>query len=575
MLARQMTPRERAAWEWLQDPDTPLERLSQLLDRWRVDPVCFAVEALRIILLPYQAAILLDLADSPLEAYQFYGVDPTKPKRMVLVPSGHGLGKTRVIAVAIWWMLVTQRYSRTMVTAPTQDQLSGQLWGELRKMFRRLRQSWPVIAEDWEVLGSSVVHKNPDNGDWCAIGRTARADKPESLQGAHALDDDDIEGQLATLFGEQPDLGARGGILVVAEEASGVDDIVRETITGSLSEAGARFLAPGNPTRPDGWFAADINKPDVYAVHCLDCRSSNRRIEYRVPYRDFGGTCHQLRIKGRVEPAYWERILAECEGDEDRDSFRKRVRGIPPRTRYEAVIQRKWVTSAIEREPDPGSSSDVVVIGLDFGLVNDKHAIAVRGGYQVLLIEEWLPPVGPEDITMAATRRAVDAVSTFGVQIIVGDANGVGRGAMEWLHMHYEDDPDVQVIMFNSGELADDSARYYRMRDQMWYREGRKWLSDSRCSLPDHPGLVGQFCAPFFEEDASRRIKVATKKQIKAATGQASGNAADAVLQTLVPFIPAPAAAPAETVSRPLGVFELHFRRLRRNQSRRGRINVV
>ncbi|MEK7758297.1 MAG: hypothetical protein AAB304_01645, partial [Pseudomonadota bacterium] len=60
---------ERAAWHWTVQPTTETEQLSWLLLRWRVDPVCYAIECLRVTPLPYQAYALLDLADAPAELY--------------------------------------------------------------------------------------------------------------------------------------------------------------------------------------------------------------------------------------------------------------------------------------------------------------------------------------------------------------------------------------------------------------------------------------------------------------------------------------------------------------------------
>ena len=298
-MCRQMTEEEARAWWWhvgagpmiaaLPQNEQAAAHLSWLLIRWRVDPVTFAVEALRIVLHRYQIAILLDLADSPVELYEFYGVDPNRPKRQVLIPAGHGVGKTRVLAVAIWWHKLTVMYSYNLCTAPTAPQLTGRLWDELRKMYRRLKERWPDLANRWEIQRDRISHIDPENADWTTVARTARADKPEGLQGAHALDADDEFGQLADLFGEERKTTHTGGIMVVIDEASGVDDAIRKVLRGALSESGARLIAPGNPTRPDGWFAGDMEKTDRYAVHHLDCRESDLTRVYEIPYRDTAG----------------------------------------------------------------------------------------------------------------------------------------------------------------------------------------------------------------------------------------------------------------------------------------------
>ncbi|MDH5548054.1 MAG: DEAD/DEAH box helicase family protein [Gammaproteobacteria bacterium] len=548
--ARPFTEKEQIAWQWLLPANmSAYDHLAWLILRWRLDPVAFGIEALRIVIQPYQAQILLDLADAPLALYEFYGLNPANAKRQVIVPSGHGLGKTRVLAIAIWWHLITHPFSKTICTAPTSDQLTGQLWGEVRKMYRRLKKRWSMIAADWEILGSSITHRNPDNGDWMCIARTARPEKPEGLQGAHALDDDDPFGELADFFGEESDDIPSGGILIIAEEASGIDDAIREVLEGALSEDGARFLAMGNPTRPDGWFAEAMDNPQRYGVVNLDCRMSNRENVYELPFRHIPqpgkqAEIRRYRIRGFVQPKYWENLLRECDGDEDHDRIRVRVRGMKPRSAFEQCIKTHWIEDAFKREPDQASKSESVVLGLDFGLTSDKHSIGARQGFNCLDGEEWLPKEKPEEITLDAAQRAIDWQELYRAKFIIGDANGVGRGAMEYLAKYFHQDrPElgVRVILFNSGTGAADNKRFYRRRDEMWFKEGRKFFANPRCYARELPGLKAQLTQPGFHEDASRRIKVETKKEIKSRLGEekgASGNLAEGFLHTLMVHVP-------------------------------------
>ena len=520
--------------------------------------------------MPYQAAVLLDLADAPIELYQFYLCNPDNPKRQVLIPSGHGLGKTRLLAVGILWMLITHMFSHTLCTAPSSSQLTGRLWSEIRKLFRRLRAYWEQVAEDWEIQGSSIIHTNPDYGDWSVIARTARPERPEALQGAHALDDDDSDGQLANIFGNEFSNIPTGGILVVIEEASGVDDSIRKTLEGALSEEGARLLAPGNPTRPDGWFAEDMERTDRYAVHTLDCRQSNREKTYSLPWRDTAGQIHQLTMQGFVSPRYWENILAECDGDEDADYFRVRVKGQKPRSAQFSIIKDHWVTAAQARGNDPDSINEPAIIGLDFGLTSDKHGMVIRKGYNMLDGQEWLPKEDPEQVTLEAAERAMDAQELFNARYIIGDSNGVGRGAMEYLTRYYRQRPGrhVKVIHYNSGQGALDSKRYNRKRDEMWHKYGRKWIASPRCCLLELPGLKRQLTAPQFEE-RNNIIFVESKRDMKK-RGIESTNLADALLQTLMIHIPEnePEQAKEPTDKIPTA-FRKHFDRIRQRYETR------
>lgn len=556
---------ERDAWFWNVHPTNEIEKLKWLLLRWRVDPNLYAIECARVNQLQYQLAVLLDLADVPGEVYDFYEVDSTKAKRQILVSSGHGLGKTRTEAIAICWHKDTHKFSKTLVTAPTSDQITGQLWGEITKLHRRIKARWPEIANEWEILSSSISHVNPDFSDWYVNGRTARQEKPEGLQGAHAADDDDEFNQLAELFQEEIDSAPSGGMLIVIEEASGVVNAIREVLEGGLAELGARLLGMGNPTRPDGWFADDMEKTERYAVHTLDCRMSNAEKVYTTPYRDFGGNVHHLKVRGRVAPKYWEGILKDCDGDEDHDRMRVRVRGIKPRSAEEQVIRTSWVEECQARAQDDASKSEPVILGLDFGLTSDKHALAARQGFNLRDGIEWLPREKPEAITLDAVTRAKEWQTLYNAKFIIGDANGIGRGAMEVLYKYYnEEKPElnVTVILFNSGHKAMDDTRYYLRRDEMWHKKGRAWFANPRTSIPPIVGLRSQLTVVGAHEDTRRKIKVESKDQIKRRTGKGSGNIADAVLETLMveTFLAKPK---PEKPPQHAPVFKTHFDRIR------------
>lgn len=543
----ELSPEERFAWsgDFMVDDIDEVEKLKYIALRWRADPIMYVVEKYRFTPLPYQVLDLLILADSPIEVWEFYtpviGEDAyyEYQKRQLLMPSGHGLGKTRFLAAAGTWHRDTHPFSKTIITAPTMSQITGQLFGEFNKL-RRLAKATKLgslFEQDWTVLSSQIVHSNPDNSDWGIFAATARADSPESLQGSHAIDDDDEFGVIAEIFSEETEKGASGGMMVLAEEASAIPDVVRTVLEGALSEDGARFAAAGNPTRPDGWFADDMDKPQRYAVTPLDCRMSNSEKIYKIPYRDFGGNIHSLPIKGRVSPTYWNNFLAECDGDEEHDRFRVRVRGVKPRSAFEQAIQTKWIQDAMARTPTAGDTTRPLVVSLDVGLTSDKHAISVRHDFNFLLIEEWLPPKKQVLITKEAVRRVKDSVNQFSQlskkTIIIVDSNGVGHGSAEDLYEFYEDNPKVTVLFFNSGLKALDSRRYYRHRDQMWHQSGPGFFADPRATIVTVPGLLSQLTATQCHEDVSRKIKAETKDAIFKRSGKKSGNAADSILQNI------------------------------------------
>lgn len=570
---RAATAAERAALRWTAAPSgSNTAVLAALLTRWRADPVAFAFDALHFSLMPYQAQILCDLADSPREVYAFYGLDPNFPKRKVLVPSGHGLGKTKVCSIAIWWHMLCHKFSKRLCTAPTSDQLTGQFMGEIRAAYRALARYWPELAEDWDVQATSVQHKNPLYRDWLTMLRTARADKPESLQGGHALDAIDPFGDLAAIWGEAEERTPAGGFLIVIEEASGVDDVIRKTLEGSLSESGARLLAPGNPTRADGWFAADIKSTDTYAVHHLDCRLSDFETTYTLPYLPprQDARVHPVRTHGFVQASYWRSILEDCDGDENADFFRVRVRGLPPVSNVTQAMRTEWVDEAMQRSADSDSVSEPIIVSGDFGQTQDKHAACVLQGFNLMEMSEWLVPGRPETQLESAKLALLELQERWGATVLIGDSNGVGAGIMSDLSVHFRSaerrGPPVRVIHFQAGKASNDPTRYARMRCEMWLKWGRKWLSDRRAHLCQHPGLKRQLTAPGFSEDTRNVLRLEPKEAIKKRTGEDSGNAADALMMAIYArgFRPDQAEAQAPDPKPDLHPsFARHFKRLR------------
>lgn len=570
---RAATAAERAALRWAITPTGETATLAALLTRWRADPVAFAFDALRFSLMPYQAQILLDLADAPREVYEFYGLDPNYPKRKVLVPSGHGLGKTKIASVAVWWHMLTHKFSKRLATAPTSDQLTQQFMGEIRAAYRALKRRWPELADDWEVQATGIQHKDPLYRDWATMLRTARRDTPESLQGGHALDAIDPFGDLAAIWGEEEERTPAGGFLIVIEEASGVDDVIRKTLEGSLSEQGARLLAPGNPTRADGWFAEDIKQTDLYAVHHLDCRMSDLGSVYALPYRrpEPRARVHRVRTHGFVSRDYWQSILAQCDGDENADFFRVRVRGMPPVSNVTQAIRSEWVDEAMERPWDADSAQEPVIISGDFGQTQDQHAACALQGFNLLEVTEWLIPGRPDTQLESAKLHLLELAERYRARIVIGDSNGVGAGVMSDLSVHFRH-PDrerlgVRVLHFQAGRASNDPTRYHRLRCEMWLKWGRQWLADRRAHLCRHPGLRRQLTAPGFSEDTRNILRLEPKEAILKRTGEKSGNAADALMMAIYArgFR---AAVPDEAPAKPTGpdlhpAFVRHFKRLR------------
>ena len=149
------------------------------------------------------------------------------------VRSGHGVGKTTVIAILALWFILCHYDAKCVVTASSQDQLRDGAWSELRKWWGRLPEP---LKEQIDVSEERAVLKAaPEMG--FIVRRTASKSNPESLQGIHAKN-----------------------VLYLIDEASGIADIIFDVAAGSLSTAGAMACLFSNPTRTSGFFFETQNK---------------------------------------------------------------------------------------------------------------------------------------------------------------------------------------------------------------------------------------------------------------------------------------------------------------------------
>lgn len=143
----------------------------------------------------------------------------------VAVASGHGVGKTALVAWLILWFMSTRVRCAGVVTANTRDQLVSKTWRELALWHRR------AINAHW-FRWTATRFAQVDHPDaWFVSAIPWNAERPEAFAGLHARD-----------------------VLVIYDEASAIDDAIWEVSEGAMTTSGAMWFAFGNPTRPSGRF---------------------------------------------------------------------------------------------------------------------------------------------------------------------------------------------------------------------------------------------------------------------------------------------------------------------------------
>jgi hypothetical protein len=177
-------------------------------DRYRDDPVAFAVSEVKVTPWTRQAELLASIATD----YR------------VAVRSGHKTGKSDGVSLGAVWFPCTRPGARVVVTAPTYRQVRNVLWKAIKRLVARLRPGVVLVANDVPDLGIQFANGSE------ILGFTA--DDSEKFAGIS---------------------GAPDALMFIVDEASGVEEPIFEAIEGSAA-GGARVILVGNPTRTSGTF---------------------------------------------------------------------------------------------------------------------------------------------------------------------------------------------------------------------------------------------------------------------------------------------------------------------------------
>lgn len=147
------------------------------------------------------------------------------------IRSGHDVGKSATLCWIMQWGVSTRVDTRGRVTANTEKQLTRTLWPELSKWHQLF------IARDlFKHTATAYISTDPEKTQsWRLDAIPWSEDNPEAFAGLHN-------------FGKR--------ILILFDEASGINDVIWETIDGVAIEANTEifWIATGNPTRASGRF---------------------------------------------------------------------------------------------------------------------------------------------------------------------------------------------------------------------------------------------------------------------------------------------------------------------------------
>ena len=190
--------------------------------------------------------------------------------RKVSIRSGQGVGKTAFEANLVLWFLSCFPYPRVVCTAPTRQQLNDVLWAEIAKWQERS----PVL-QAMLVWTKTRVYMRGHEKRWFAVARTAT--KPENMQGFH-----------------------EENMLIIVDEASGVEDAIMEAILATLSGKNNKLLMCANPTRTTGTFYDSHNRDrGMYKCHRVSSLDSTRTNKENIAafIRKYGEHSNVVKVR--------------------------------------------------------------------------------------------------------------------------------------------------------------------------------------------------------------------------------------------------------------------------------------
>lgn len=344
--------------------------------------------------------------------------------------SGHGIGKSALVAWIVLWAISTFEDTKGVVTANTENQLKTKTWAELAKWHRLF------IGKDlFEMAATAIYSRDPEHE------RTWRIDMvPWSERNTEA-------------FAGLHNQGKR--ILIIIDEASAVPDVIWEVIEGALTDQNTQiiFLVFGNPTRNKGRFRECF--PGGKFAHRWNSAAIDSRSVPNTNLKQFEEWIHDYGL--------------------DSDFVRVRVRGVFPRVDSISFISYESARAAAAR-PLPefiSHNPDSVILGVDVARFGDDSTViyprqGLDGRSRPITVMHGV------DLMRQASRVA-SLFQSYHAACCMVDGGGVGGGLIDRLRQLQIPVWEVTFSANPDGITSEPSTRYYNKRAEIWGAM-RTWL---------------------------------------------------------------------------------------------------
>lgn len=417
---------------------------------------------------------------------------PLQSAIQIAVASGHGVGKSALVAWLILWAASTFEDTKGTVTANTETQLKTKTWAELGKWYNLF-----IGRSMFDLTATALISTDREHE------RTWRIDMvPWSERTTEA-------------FAGMHNKGKR--ILLIMDEGSAIPDKIWEVSEGALTDRETQIIwcVFGNPTRNIGRFK-----------ECFDDRAKGTWWTEQVDSRE-------VKITNHAQIAKWIRYYGE-----DNDFVRIRVKGTFPRTGEMEFISAEDVAVASFRDIET-NKLEPLVIGVDVARYgSNESVIYFRQGRDARSIA----PIRLRGLsTVQLAAKVLEVFNDYRVDAIFVDGGGVGGGVVDNLRalrlfcydVQFGSRPDY--VGFAHGI---EGEKYANKRAEMW-GSMRSWLRGG--AIPDDSDLRRQLVAPLYTFNMKNEIQLERKEDMMK-RGVDSPDIADALALTFALPVPSKAA---------------------------------
>jgi hypothetical protein len=418
--------------------------------------------------------LILHYRDNPLAFIHVMGAVPTNQQILLLhdslsfdsarvaVKSCTSSGKTASLAWMTLWGLLTQDDIRILATAPT--------WPLLNRVFRTEVDKWhtklPPLLRDAYIMNQDRIIRKGEGGKptthRCDFA-TASSDNEQALAGGHS-----------------------GNYWIIVDEGSAVEDVVFQTLVGTLSygEHGRMIIAT-NPTRSVGFVYDLFSQQNPYwSLHTFTA--------YDSPH---------------ITKEYIDEVRYTY--GEDHDFFRVRICGEIPK-----AASTQYITSF---EIDNAQKLNLSL--------PDYHHYPKVGGIDVARFGDddtvFITRQGPK-ITDITHHHGLNTMEVAGLmvqywqqhnhQMIFVDGTGLGAGVVD--RGRELGVPLVDVVVANK---SSNPQKYVNVRSQL-YGSMKEWLANG-ADVPNDPELRKQMLSMEYGYNGRMQIQLMSKKELKKKNG--------------------------------------------------------